>query len=326
MIHSSMTTTKAHFNPYGKLVTKSFWVTFRDYGYRLLTRFSHMVYLGHPMQVERHILQNGMPEDYNPSQHYPRIHEHEFSVSRSAYSDIRMAKRQDVVIMGAQEMLDAVTDEFSWKGHDLFVRGIGEDGKFVCLDLERDAVDPAEVSLVPSIDVDSLIWVTHQLKTRLKAKLMLTPTVRKTPPIHKSNHVYFELLVPPTDQERVDRGHRKWPEINMPLSSCPHTQFAQSSDSVNIYIMFPRMIHRDEHSGRRITLMPLDLQKIFWDKVLLPALREHVDEASRPYMDFTVEEFQNKTASKARPTGANHYNGTSKVVDPSVLERIIATM
>ena len=43
------------FNPYGKLVTKSFWVTFRDYGYRLLTRFSHMIYLDTNGIIQRHV-------------------------------------------------------------------------------------------------------------------------------------------------------------------------------------------------------------------------------------------------------------------------------
>jgi hypothetical protein len=72
--------------------------------------------------------------------------------------------------------------------------------------------------------------------------------------------------------------------------------------------------------------MPLALQTIFWNQLLLPALREHLDEPSLPYMDFTVEEFQQKSATKSKPKGADHFNGTSKAVDPSVLEEVVATM
>ena len=69
--------------------------------------------------------------------------------------------------------------------------------------------------------------------------------------------------------------------------------------------------------------MPLDLQKTFWDKVLLPALIQHLDVAYLLYMDYTVEEHQRKTAGKLSP---DHYSGISKAVNPSVLEKMIATM
>jgi hypothetical protein len=311
-------------NPYAQLVKKTFWVTFRDYGYRLLSRFPHMTYLQCPTHVEHHVLQDGLPEDYSPANHFPNLINTDIHLSRSAYPDLRSASYNDVVLMGAQEMLDYVGHEFSWAGHDLFVRGRQADGRYVCLDLERDVVE--SVSLEPSIDVDSLIWVTSQLKTKLKIQLMMTPTIRKTAPIHKSNHIYFELLIPPTDDERAYPQSREWPEISMPLSACPHTTFAKVSDGVNVYIFFPRMIHRDEHSGHRITLMPLQLQELFWDKVLLPALREHLDAASMPYMGFTVQDFQRKTASKARPKGSDHYSGTAKAISPSVLEKTIKSM
>jgi hypothetical protein len=311
-------------NPYAQLVKKTFWVTFRDYGYRLLSRFPHMTYLNSPTHIEHHVLQDGLSEDYSPASHFPNLMNANIPLSRSTYPNLRSASYNDVVLMGAQEMLDSVGNNFSWEGHDLFVRGRDADGRYVCLDLEKDAVD--SVSLEPSIDVDSLNWVTSELKTKLKIQLMMTPTIRKTAPIHKSNHIYFELLIPPTDDERAFPQSREWSEISMSLSTCPHTTFAKVSDGINVYIFFPRMIHRDEHSGHRITLMPLLLQEMFWDKVLLPALREHLDAASMPYMGFTVKDFQRKTASKARPKGSDHYSGTAKAISPSVLEKTIKSM
>jgi hypothetical protein len=310
-------------NPFAHPLTKSIWTTFRDYGYRLLSRFPHMIYLGKPTQVEEHVLQNGLPDDYDPSQLYPNVFK-DLKLSRSAYPALKTGKYTDVEFMGAQEMLDSVGDEFSWAAHDLWVRG-KRDGKYVCLDLERDAVHPEEVPLKPSTDVDSLNWITWQLRTKLTIHLMVTPTVRKTPPIRKSNHMYFNLLVPPTEEEREDR-RREWLEKPISLSSCPHTTFAKVAEGVHIYILFPRMIHRDEYSGYRVNIVPLPLQTMFWDQVVLPALKKHLDVASLPYMDFTVEEFQHKTAPKSNPKGADHFSGTSKAVDPSVLEKMIATM
>jgi hypothetical protein len=97
-------------------------------------------------------------------------------LSRSAYPDLVNGQYLDVEIMGAQEMLDSIDDDkFSWKAHDLFIRGRTESGKYVCLDLEINTVDPDEVPLRPSIDVDSLNWVTQMVKTKLKVQLMLTP-------------------------------------------------------------------------------------------------------------------------------------------------------
>ena len=142
-----------------------------------------MVYLGSPTQVELHILQDGLPDDYRFDQYFPSMMEKTFPLSRSAYPNLRKGAYKDGVLMGAQEMLEAVTDEFSWTAHDLFVRGRNGDGAYVCLDLEQDAIDPTEAPLDPSINVDSINWVTSLLQVKLKISLMLTPTIWKTPPI-----------------------------------------------------------------------------------------------------------------------------------------------
>jgi hypothetical protein len=302
-------------------IKKSFWWLFRDYGYRLLVRFHQMHYLGPPTQIEDHFLPNGLPETYDPRQHFPTIVEKNSSLSRSAYPNIRQAAVKDFVLMGAQEMLHEASNGSSQTAHDLFIRGRMTDGAYICLDLERDSVDPSQISLEPSIDIDSLIWVTRRIQTKLNIQLMLTPTIRRTAPIRKDNHVYFEVLMPPTDEERASRD-REWLEISTSLSSCPHTLFAKVAEAVNIYIFFPRMIHRDKRTGRRVTLMPLALQNIFWNKVLLPALKQHSSAQLLPYVDFTVEELEQKTG-KSRP---DHYTGISRAVPPSVLMNMVDTM
>jgi hypothetical protein len=53
--------------------------------------------------------------------------------------------------------------------------------------------------------------------------------------------LYFKVLVPPTEEERVLQD-REWLELETSLSSCPHTTFAKVAEGVNIYILFPRMI------------------------------------------------------------------------------------
>ena len=54
------------------------------------------------------------------------------------------------------------------------------------------------------------------------------------------------------------------------------------SGGLNIYIFFPRIIHRDELSGRRATNIPKEILDYFWMHVLLPAIEENVGEVKRP--------------------------------------------
>jgi hypothetical protein len=216
-----------------------------------------------------------------------------------------------MALMGAQEMLEMAGDNFTWTSHDLFIRGKREDGKYVCLDLERDAIPPSQLLLVPSVDINSLIWVTPLVKMKLKVQLMLTPTIGKMAPIRKNNHMYFELLMPPTDYERANGSKREWLEKQMPLSGCPHTTFTKVAEGIYVYIFFPRMIHWDEHSGHQVMIIPLEVQTVFWDKVVLPTLKTLMMSASKPYLDFSVDKLQKKSAGKLELKGGHSLHETS---------------
>jgi hypothetical protein len=50
------------------------------------------------------------------------------------------------------------------------------------------------------------------------------------------------------------------------------------------------MIYQDEHSRHQVTIIPLEVQTVFWDKVVLPALKTLTMLASKPHLDFTVDE------------------------------------
>jgi hypothetical protein len=133
-----------------------------------------MVYLGQPAQVEKHVLQDGLPDDYDPAQLFLNVFTKKLHLSRSAYPDLVDGEYLDVEIIEAQEMLDSIDDKFSWSG------------KYVCLDLDNDAVDPDEFPLQPSGDVDSLNWITPLIRTRLTVQLMLTPAIQKWPPSERA--------------------------------------------------------------------------------------------------------------------------------------------
>jgi hypothetical protein len=312
-------------NPFAKFTVKSCWTHFRDYGYRLLPRFPHMFYLGPPSQVSKHVLRNGVPNNYQPHAHFPNRVLAPILLSRLLYPHLRIGRCHDVTLMGAREMLDSAGMYYTWQSHDLFVRGKTKEGLDVCLDLERDSIDPATINFQPTVDIDSLIWVTCLVKTKLKVQLMLTPTVGRTAPIRKNNHVYFELLMPPTDKERENGAGREWLERKTALSSCPHTLFAKVVDGISIYIFFPRMLHQDEHSGHRITRIPLDIQNLFWNKVVLPALKSHSRKSALPYLDFTVEELRSKSGGKTKPKG-DLFSGICKPVDALAFQKIQTTM
>jgi hypothetical protein len=233
----------------------------------------------------------------------------------------------DVSVYGAAEMLalGAINSEESF---DAFVRGRSGQNH-IRIDLERDHIplDPTDIEV--SVDIDSLIWVTPQLHFRKAVSIFLGPVFDKTAPIKKHNHIYVEVLVPQSEEDASTLGGRtEWWSLPFPLSSIPHTSFGTiggGAGGLNIYIFFPRMIHRDELSGHRVTNMPKHVLEYFWIHVLLPAIAENVDDAEAPYAALTLPEVQ----YKARKNGTRQRKpGRPKAIPfaPRVLQGIMKTM
>lgn len=92
-----------------------------DYGFRLLARFAHVFHLSPPVMLSDHVFPIGTPLDYVPKscmgQDAP-------SLSRTFVEDDRRSLVEDVIEMGAEEMLQAAgSDIGSWDSQQVFVLG-----------------------------------------------------------------------------------------------------------------------------------------------------------------------------------------------------------
>ncbi|KAI5990547.1 hypothetical protein F5J12DRAFT_786485 [Pisolithus orientalis] len=268
------------------------WTSFRDYGYHLLSSFNQMFYLGPPIRLSDHILQVGVPANYQSSH---QIGDHvtgNYSLAQQVPHPSRV-NVDDVVILGASQMIE-IGSSMSEHLMNTFVNGRHEDGCHICLDLELDhkLVTPEELEV--TVDIDSLIWVMHSLQFNTPLPIYLGPIIEEKAPMHKHNHVYVDILVPQSEADSSAIGsHTEWLTMAFPLCGVPHTVFGALSNAagtMNVYICFPRMIHRDEMTHKRANRIPKEVLDFFWEHVLLPAIHAHADVSSAPYVSLTLKE------------------------------------
>ena len=77
------------------------------------------------------------------------------------------------------------------------------ESRFVKVDLELDRQVP-DNGIVISVDLDSLIWVTRNPRflQAIQVYTSAVPPQNNRPPLAKHNHVYVDLLVPQSDDDR----------------------------------------------------------------------------------------------------------------------------
>ena len=327
------------FDPITKHILPSCWTRFVDQGFRTLAGFAHMHHLNRPWRIRDHVL-SAAALPYEARTYFTAVHQRD---SHLAYlKEHRKMTRAEgertpppeifgppdnVVFMGLQEMLDArhsarpgCTDNLN-----LFIRGYNRRNKLVCLDIERDSVRPDDILV--QIDIDSLIWVTHRVRVQTHINLAISPTISKTPPIRKNNHVYVRLTPPPTQAQR-DEGVRGWEEMMVPLSTIPHTIFAkvnEGSSPIYIIIAFPRMLHRNSVSHKWEVKIPLEIQQMFWDRVLLPAMSKHTSKDRQAHAVLTVEHILLKSGSASQRNG-NLFRAKTLPIEPDALWAMQGTM
>lgn len=310
-------------------MTKTFlhssWSRFTDRGYRILPAFGHSFYLQQAYKPCDHVLTVGLNLAGSSRQQHPSLSQ--YSLSRNKERRDSVVRVTDIHTMGLQDMFKVAPTSGEGLSHDVFLRGRvptstgkkaaseaidSEDSStsseededkevYIEVDLEHDAVRLPLESVELTVDVDSFIWVTRNVKTNLSVKIFSGPIVGRRAPLWKSNHMYTHVLSPPSELE-VDGMNRSWLEERIPLSCIPHFEWAKIIDgtgSVSVYIFFPRMIHRDEYTRRRVTLVPHEVQLMFWNQVINPAIWHVVGEGSRmSYLAYTAEEHQKMRGGK----------------------------
>ena len=283
-------------NPYGVPTQRSCWEEFKDYGYRIQPSFALAFNIQDPVLVAEHILPDASKRQrLNDIPQQRRDH-----TSRSRKGAKTTVDVNDIVTLGLEEMLKRNCPEGSKRSMDAFLTGHNEERRFIKVDPERDGITLESDEVLTTIDIDSMIWVTHSLRFRQALKLFVLPHIGTSTPINHNNHVYVDILFPQSNRDKEDGPPRsEWFSRLFAVSTIPHTHFAHISSgagSLSVYVMFPRMIHHNRYTGRNQTVIPYEVQSMWLTEVVLPAMVEATDRSFRPYVDFTLEEWKWKAA------------------------------
>jgi hypothetical protein len=281
---------------------------FKDYGYRLLPCFAQVFHLGKPILVQDHLCPVGLPE--------PPESIADYTSHRKEGRHGEEVKVNDLQVLGAEMLLDIADEE---EDDNLLVTGVTKDGRYVCVDLLQDGVEPDDLDL--SCDVDSVIWITQAPKLRGAVAIYSVPVIRDRAPIWKSNHVQIQVLHPQTEDDQAAIGGRtEWLVTSQSLSTIPHLLFGvvQGPSVVELLLFFPRMMHKDPHRHFRVNRIPKGIQDFFWDHVLLPALESVIPSTRSAYLPVDRSHTTFKMGS------GKHSSSFS--MDPSDLDRLIKKM
>ncbi|KAJ7148192.1 hypothetical protein C8R43DRAFT_952798 [Mycena crocata] len=172
---------------------------------------------------------------------------------------------------------------------------------------ERDRKAPSGGVSV-SADIDSAIWVARKPRFGRKFSLYMAPCppMGNKPPIHKHNHIYIDILLPPSDESvharvldlEANGSHRsEWWKKRFKMSQIPHMTFGHVQPA-NLYIFFPRMIHRRPFSAFWATLIPRYIQNLFYDELFIPAVRDVVPAHVRVFTGLSRDHQKYKQGDK----------------------------
>jgi hypothetical protein len=267
---------------------RSPWELFKNYGFTLEPEFALMFNRQEPLMAKEHLLPVG---ELNLT---PTLEEDDDDVC--GWEEL-----------GMEEMLAMAPQVGSSDSMDMFVRGVMPDGHTpIKLDLTRDAYPLRFDEYLFSLDIDTIIWVTHEIRVLTEISVHVLPYTGGRPPIWKNNHVYAEVLMPQSERDRDMGGRTEWFSNRKSLSAIPHIHFGkvgQGSSSFNIHVMFPRMMHKNPTSGKSATLVPIEIQSLWFTDIVYPAIMAGENPSTVSYKDYTLAEWRWKVSVNERFTG-----------------------
>ncbi|KAG1718941.1 uncharacterized protein EDB91DRAFT_1066083, partial [Suillus paluster] len=301
----------------GGMQVSTAWLDWVDHGYRITRSAFHNFYQCDPIATMDHIMSIGTTASYDASKQIPDRVTGAYTLERLGLDEGgRHTQVTDVEILSPSQIIDfahydpPLHDECRF-GHDAFVRGHAShrygEGPAFYVDLEQDAIKFSEDEIERSVDIDSIIWTTKTFRCTGSVGIYVTPPFQTKPGIYKHNHTYVEITIPQSEEDANTPGGRtEWLSKRMPMSAIPHAcigRISSAASTLNLYIAFPRMIHKHPVNGRRITLIPQEVQDIFWDRVLLPSIGDCTDVSWQPYLKYTLEEARYKAKGAGRRQG-----------------------
>ncbi|KAG1718054.1 uncharacterized protein EDB91DRAFT_1067025, partial [Suillus paluster] len=301
----------------GGMQVSTAWLDWVDHGYRITRSAFHNFYQCDPIATMDHIMSIGTTASYDASKQIPDRVTGAYTLERLGLDEGgRHTQVTDVEILSPSQIIDfahydpPLHDECRF-GHDAFVRGHAShrygEGPAFYVDLEQDAIQFSEDEIERSVDIDSIIWTTKTFRCTGSVGIYVTPPFQTKPGIYKHNHTYVEITIPQSEEDANTPGGRtEWLSKRMPMSAIPHAcigRISSAASTLNLYIAFPRMIHKHPVNGRRITLIPQEVQDIFWDRVLLPSIGDCTDVSWQPYLKYTLEEARYKAKGAGRRQG-----------------------
>jgi hypothetical protein len=283
---------------YAQPTIRSCWELFKDYGYRLEPEFPLMFQCTTPQKVLEHLL----PPTLTDLQSEKRSEKH---LNKHSHTDRfgHRIRRADKKVMGMEEMLDAAGEEGSMESMKMFVQGKTAEDKYIILDPTRDQISMSSDDMHLSLDIDSFIVSTPHLGIiTADIEVHVLPYQGKKPPISRNNHTYIEVLLPQSEQDKDSGGRSEWYSTKHSLSVIPHTHFAKVN-RFNIYVFFPRMIHKDPVTGNTATMLPWEVQSLWLTDVVYPAIIAGENPTTMVYKDYTLDEWRWKASIKKRFEG-----------------------
>jgi hypothetical protein len=188
----------------------------------------------------------------------------------------RDSRRKPISMSGQSMLEEAGRAPKTKESYNVFVRGKTRGDEFIKLDMEKDHEPLTREQIVISVDIDSLLWVTRGTDYSCKGaiNLHLKPHYSPELPFSANPSVYIDLLEPPKDEAELKRPQSR-SKTQFPLSSIPHIPFGyfgEATQQFNLYIFFPRMVHKNNNNNRSITIMPLELKELWLSEAVLKAL------------------------------------------------------
>jgi hypothetical protein len=295
------------FDASGLRILPNFATSWKDRGYRLPPDFEKVSQKKHPTDFISRLLPTieniTTEESAKPDATLPSEIKDNLEIPAHPTSTII----QEPISLGAKGMLDEAGNiPKSRESYNVFIRGKTRTNDFLQLDLERDHTLLTGDQVSISIDIDSILWITTHtsLSSKGAVNLHLLPQFTDEAPFSANPSVYVTLLGPPEDERELINPHLRV-KSQHPLSSIPHMPFGyfgEASQQFNLYIFFPRMTHKNSSNNRTITIMPHELQDLWFSEAFFKALALALGQypGIEEYLPQSTEQIRWKTGDRAR--------------------------